>query len=254
MRKTTKMPGIDKIKYFSQWDGDNGGARGACGETCLKMIDQYLTGREIPISAIIANGDGNPNITSLAGMVKAANWLGFGLNAYRRTNIDDIKKWLKEGRLVVAVIKYSAWPTKHKQDLSYKSGHFILITAVDDNNNSVRFADPNFWGARRDEGYMNNNKWANFDEFNRAFNHGDGAIEANGTVLVSKKVKEVPAPPAPQPPVDPCHDVKVERDSLKTKLQVEQNNHKKTKAQLGKANNEVSRLNNIIREAREILS
>lgn len=215
------MPSINIPKYHSQWDGDNGGARGACGETCLKMIDNYLTGREVPISAIIANGDGDPNITSIAGMKKAADWLGFGVDYYYDAKETDIKKWLSEGRLIVAVIKYGLFPAKYKQDQTYQSGHFILLTAIADDGGAIRFADPNFRGDMRDDGWMKNNKWATYADFYRAFFHNDGNISRNGAVLVSKKVKEV-TPPAP--PVDPCNGVKVERDSLKTQLLVAEDN------------------------------
>lgn len=222
------MPSINIPKFHSQWDGDNGGAKGACGETCLKMIDQYLTGREIPISAIIANGDGDPTITSIAGMKKAADWLGFGVDYYYDAREGDIKKWLSEGRLIVAVIKYGLFPAKYKQDQVYKSGHFILLTAIADDGKAIRFADPNFKGAAREDGWMKNNKWATYADFNGAFFHNDGNISRNGAVLVSKKVKEVTPPP---PPVDPCAEVgaerdqaRIERDSLKTQLLVAEDN------------------------------
>lgn len=225
------MADIRIPKYFSQKDGDNGGAKGACGETCLKMIDCYLTGREVPISAIIANGDGNPNITSIAGMQKASAWLGFKTEYYYDANYDDIHRWLSDGRLIVAVIKYGLWANKYKQDTSYQSGHFILLTGITDDRGAIRFADPYFWGTRREEGWMNNNKWATKDDFHKAFYHSDGNISRNGAVLVADK-KAVPVPP----PTDPCATVKqqlsqvtIERDSLKTQLQVANNNLVKAK-------------------------
>jgi hypothetical protein len=213
------MPAINISSYFSQWDGDSGGAKGACGETCLKMIDTYLTGRQVPISAIIQNGDGDPNITTLAGMQKAADWLGFGVTYYYETLESDLRQWLNEGRLIVAVLKYDFLPAKYKQDLNYNSGHFVLVTGITDDGQSIRYADPNFWGMRREEGWMNNNKWATYGDFYLAFYHNAPSISRNGTVLVSKKVKEQ-APPLPMPPSNPCEQIEIERDTLRTRVQV----------------------------------
>lgn len=199
------MAAINLPKFYSQWDGDNGGAKGACGETCLKMIDHHLTGREIAISDIIKNGDNNPAITSTDGMKKAADWLGFGVDYYYDARESDIKRWLSEGKLIVAVLKYGLFPAKYKQDQKYQSGHFVVITGMTDDGKAIRFADPNFWGDRREEGWMDNNKWASYGDFYLAFYHNDGAICRNGTVLVCKKGK-LPTPPASVP--DPCANVK----------------------------------------------
>lgn len=235
------MPSINIPKYHSQLDGDNGGAKGACGETCLKMIDTYLTGREIPISAIIANGDKDPLITSTAGMIKAADWLGFGMIRYSGAVAGDYKNWLAEGKLVVAAIDYSKWPDKYKHDGDYDGGHFILITGITDDLGAIRFADPYFrdglligryggrYTAKREDGWMKNNKWATWADFYNASYHGkEAAIAKNGTALVAQKAKEVTPPP---PPVDPCAGVKaerdqarIERDSLKTQLLVAEDN------------------------------
>lgn len=207
------MAAINLSRYFSQWDGDTGGATGACGETCLKMIDNYLTGREVAISDIIKNGDNDPRITSIAGMQKAAAWLGYGVDYYYDVREADIMKWLSEGKLIVAVLKYGLFPSKYKQDLKYQSGHFVVITGITDDGKAIRFADPNFWGNQRNDGWMDNNKWASYGDFYLAFYHNDGNISRNGAVLVSKKGK-LPTPPAP--PEDPCSGIKKELDQCKS--------------------------------------
>lgn len=200
------MPAININKYFSQWDDDNGGATGACGETCLKMIDTHLTNREIAISEIIRNGDNNTAITNIQGMKDAASWLGFGVDYYYDVVESDIKKWLAEGKLIVAVIDYSKFPAKYKQDQNYNSGHFILITGVTDDGKAIRFADPNFWGSHRNDGWMDNNKWASYGDFYMAFYHNVGAICRNGSVLVSKV--------GGKPNINPCEKEKAELKSL----------------------------------------
>lgn len=229
------MAAINIPKYFSQKDGDTGPYKGTCGETCLKMIDHYLTGREVPISAIVEGGDKNGAITNFTGMIDAANWLGFGAVRHSGVTAKQIQGWLSEGKLLVAAILYSKWPSKYKQDTAYTSGHFILITGITDDLKAIRFADPYFWGNRREEGWMNNNKWATWDDFYTAFYHNSD-ISQNGSVVVSKVGK--PAAPPP-PPADPCAGVKaerdqalIERDSLKTQLLVAEDNFIKERIKL----------------------
>ena len=221
------MPDIRIPKYFSQLDGDSSPYSGTCAETVLKMMDHYLTGREISISDIVKNGDKDGSNTTLAGMRQAAQWLGFDLTYKDNVREDDIKKWLAEGKLILAVIKYSLWENKYKQDLSYPGGHAILITGMTDDGKAIRFADPYFkdgkikgiYDGKRWDGWMENNKWASYGDFYKASYHNDKGICLNGTVMVCTKVKETPKPPTPPaPPTDPCAQLKAENTALRATI------------------------------------
>jgi len=221
------MPDIRIPKYFSQLDGDSSPYSGTCAETVLKMMDHYLTGREISISDIVKHGDKDGSNTTLVGMRQAAQWLGFDLTYKDNVREDDIKKWLAEGKLILAVIKYSLWENKYKQDLSYPGGHAILITGMTDDGKAIRFADPYFrdgkikgiYDGKRWDGFMDNNKWASYGDFYKASYHNDKGICLNGTVMVCTKVKETPKPPTPPtPPTDPCVPLKAENTALRATI------------------------------------
>lgn len=184
--------GIDIKKYFSQFDGDNGGYTGTCVETCLKMVDCYLTGKEIAIKDIVKNGDNDPSFTTIAGAEKAAKFLGFPIIAKNGFNNASVRNALKVGHLIIAIIEYGKLPALYKQDQNYKGGHAVLITGISDDN-SIRYADPNFRGADRDKGFMNNNKWASNGDFMKAWGpYNTLGFEVN-------KTKAVPAPVTPKP-------------------------------------------------------
>lgn len=168
---------IDIPKYFSQFDGDtywyyeNGRKKsGTCVETCLKMIDHYLTGREVAIKDIVKHGDNNPRYTTIQGAQQSANWLGFHLFLDFWSNEWLLKTHMKDGRLVIALVNYGKIPAKYKQaGETYQGDHAILITGVSDNGQAIRYADPIFRGAHRHEGWMNNNKWIAWDDLRPAW-------------------------------------------------------------------------------------
>lgn len=242
------MAAINIQKYFSQKDGDTGPYKGTCGEACLKMIDHYLTGREVPISAIVEGGDKNGAITNFTGMIDAANWLGFGVVRYSGVTAKQIQGWLSEGKLLVAAILYSKWPSKYKQDTAYTYGHFILITGITDDLKAIRFADPYFWGNRREEGWMNNNKWATWDDFYTAFYHNTD-ISQNGSVVVSK-IGKTSTPPTPPP--DPCASVRAELDQRTKALDVANNHVKEVEVRNGvltEQNEQLTKAGNELRDS-----
>ena len=193
------MPSID-INYFaSQFDGDTmwyykDGVKksGTCVETCLKMIDNYLTVRQNAIINIVKNGDNNPKTTTFEGAVKSAKWLGFPLFQHKPIAISQIKEFLDYGHLLIAIIDYSKMPIK---GMNYNGVHAILITGIDDNNNSIRYADPIYSGASREEGWMNNKKWISWKNL-------DPAWKVTGyTCWEVQKSKPVTTP---TPPVQTC--------------------------------------------------
>lgn len=214
---------INIPKYFSQFDGDtmwyekNGKKyTGTCVETCLKMADCYLTGREVAIKDIVKNGDNNPEITSYTGAQKAAKWLGFTIYQHKPTSVQQIKEFLGYGHLIIAIVQYNYIPSTHRQ-ISFEGGHALLITGIDEKNNSIRYADPAFSGATRNDGWMNNGKWISWNELKKAWEYyGYMAWEV-------QKSKDVPKPePAPKPTPDP-KDKEIETLKAEVKTLKDQN-------------------------------
>lgn len=187
----------DITKYFSQWDSDNGGYKGLCVETSLKIAKYYYDNVEVPLTTIVVNGDGDGTNTTEAGAIKAANYLGLNPKPtntfWKDINQADLKAWLGKGNLVVAFVMYNLIPAKYKQD-DFAGLHAILLTAIVDDG-SVRYCDPDFWGARREEGWMNNNKWISWADLAPAWK----AAYKPYMGLQLDRVKETPPPP-----VDPC--------------------------------------------------
>jgi hypothetical protein len=199
--------GIDK--YFSQWDDCTwGGVRytGLCFETCIKMVKYTLHHQEVPLQTIVANGDKNPNVTTIDGMKLTCSGNDLAAEYWYEATQEDLRKWINiDRRYVIAIVNYNKIPSKYKQDLGNVTGHAILLTHVADDG-SVRYADPDFSGTRRNEGWYDNNKWIGWADFFPAFHHGmyPGIGYRNGTVLVIKEAKPVPTPPPVTPPIDPC--------------------------------------------------
>ena len=175
------MPSLNK--YFSQLDADHGTFTGLCAETCLKMADTYYHDREIPLTQIVAMGDGDGSNTSEAGAIKTAKALNLQIGQYNGKDVfwgditqADLKLWLGNGNLVMAFINYSLVPDVYKQDLDYPGIHAILLTAITDDGGAVRYADPYFsdnpirgYPGKRENGWMKNNKWITWAELSKAW-------------------------------------------------------------------------------------
>lgn len=211
------MPSLNLKKYFSQFDGDTywsnpptNSKTGTCVEACLKMVDCYLTDREISIKDIVKNGDNNPNVTDFDGANKAAHWLGFNLYQHTKATPKMIKEFLGYGHLMIALVYYNSIPKKYRQ-ISYDGWHAILITGYDEKNNSVRYADPAFLGSRRDEGYMNNNKWISWDDLALGWGPTNYILWE-----VQKAKEEQPSnpEPLPDPKDEEIKSLRKERDTL----------------------------------------
>jgi len=185
------------IKIFrSQWDSDSGGMKGLCVETALGMADCYYHDRFIPLTEIVKNGDGDGTNTTELGAIKAANYLKLNpkpINTFwKDINQQDLKTWLGKGNLIVAFVMYNLIPAKYKQD-TFAGLHAILLTAISDDLQSVRYADPDFWGAHREDGWMNNNKWITWAELAVAWK----AAYKPFMGLQIDMIKEIP-------PTEPC--------------------------------------------------
>lgn len=213
------MPNLNK--YFSQWDSDNGGFNGLCVETCLKMADCYYHDREIPLTEIVKNGDGSGSNTTEHGAIKAAQYLKLNPKPtnmmWKDINQQDLKTWFDKGNLVMAFVNYGLIPAKYKQDQFFKGTHAILLTAISDDLQSIRYADPNFadvplheYAGHRVDGWMNNNKWISWADFAPAWKGVSVTKPYWGMQL--DLVKEI------TPPTDPCSVFKEQIKDISNRL------------------------------------
>ena len=245
------MAAISLKSYYSQFDGDSkyvpatatekAKNNGQCIETCCKMIDRTFTEREIGIWDITMNGDKDTKNTTIAGAKSAAAWLGWGLNHWWSINPTDIKNWLNEGRLIIAIITYSKIPNLYKQDLKYQGGHAIVISGIDESNNSIRYADPDFSGARRNDGWYNNNKWISWSDLSPAW--ADQNYLGFTTI---KTINDYKPQPIPQPETD---YKKLYETCLNEKAQLERQKNILTQ-DIAQKNNEIGEL----KKQNEVLS
>lgn len=164
---------IDIPFFYSQFDSDTMWSdsvkktSGTCVETCLKMVYSYLTGKtDRTIYDIVVHGDNNPSFTSVNGAQQSANWLGISLT-YRNFIPSQIKNFIKNGHLIIAIVSYNLIPVKYRQ-ISFSGSHAILITGITDDN-AVRYADPAFSGNRRNDGWMNNGKYILWNDISLAW-------------------------------------------------------------------------------------
>jgi hypothetical protein len=68
--------------------------------------------------------------------------------------LDDLKRWIDEGKPPIALVRYSHWsqiqPGVSTQD-GFTGPHFVVVVGYGDGN--IVINDPNYWPPRRLEGY-----------------------------------------------------------------------------------------------------
>lgn len=163
------MARILKVPYRSQWDDDANKSITDCGPACLAMVLDYY-GKYVGINKLLAaTGVAPGKYVSFGQLQRVARaydvTFEYGVN--RRLN--DLKRWIDEGKPAIALVKYSYWsqiePRVSTQD-TFTGPHFVVVVGYGDGH--IYLNDPNYWPPRREEGHtkawsevMFNLAWSN---------------------------------------------------------------------------------------------
>jgi len=139
---------ILSVSYKSQYDADAHLSKADCGQTCLSMLANYILNINIPTDSITEYLN-DYNQINLDQLIKAAEWMGMGA-VHTHGSIDDLYKYIDEGKPVMCLLEYGKVPDSLKQDQAYQSGHFVLIIGYKEHN--LYYHDPDFSGANRYKG------------------------------------------------------------------------------------------------------
>jgi len=133
----------------------------SCGPASLLAVVQYFRpGTDLGEDELIEIANTcSKHGTSPHNLVKAGNKLGLKMKSQRMT-IDDVKKCLDNGRLVI--LNFQAWYPNNNYS-KYDSGHYAIAIGYD--NKGIVFEDP---ALNSHKGYLT------FKELDRRWHGGTG--------------------------------------------------------------------------------
>ncbi len=148
------MAKILQVPYRSQWDADANKSSADCGPACLAMVLEYY-GQRVSINELFSAAGGAPNQYIGFGQLQAAaSTYGLSFQYAANCKLNDLKRWVDEGKPAIALVKYSYWsqiePGVSTQD-SFTGPHFVVVVGYGDGN--IYINDPNYWPPRREEGH-----------------------------------------------------------------------------------------------------
>ena len=140
------------IPYYSQWDADGSQRINDCGPACVKMVmaAHGIQSTINDISTAIMPTDSGTTAAQLttalrkAG-VKASVWYGTG---YPQAPY-------------IALVNYAGFARANVQDVNFRGWHWLVVLSM--NDLTVVCNDPDYTGARRNEGSMKRYGRAEFD-------------------------------------------------------------------------------------------
>jgi LysM repeat protein/uncharacterized protein YvpB len=147
------------VPYRSQWDDDANKSTADCGPACLAMILGFF-GEQISINELFtATGVEPGRYVGFGQLQRVARNYGITFRYGANHELNDLKRWVDEGKPAIALIKYSHWsqiePGISTQD-TFTGPHFVVVVGYGDGN--VYVNDPNYWPPRREEGH--NKAWS----------------------------------------------------------------------------------------------
>jgi uncharacterized protein YvpB len=234
-----------KVPYKSQWDSDAKGTNNDCGPTSLAMVINYFGGNVTTDRVFLETKAGQGYIT-FTQLRDAAKSLGYTLSGSAYKSINEIKELIDKQLPAIVVLHYG--DIKERQD-TFTGPHILVVVGYDDKG--VYVNDPNFWGARRNEGYQ---KYIPLDEFLKGWNSTvDGNRPGNLYFVAppSDWEKEQELPLAKQQ-ID-FYDFEGKRHTVEWYVhewKVEKQNNGKLAKEIGKKNDEIAKLNKIIANLR----
>ena len=136
------------VPYISQWDADAHLARGDCGIVSACMIARWLGIETSPDAMLGLAGLPVGKLTyTIPEIIRSAAAVGVTLSAVRPAVWSTIQRELQAGRPSITLLRYGGL-SGNQDDGDF--AHFWVNVGFDDKHVIVN--DPNFWGARRDEG------------------------------------------------------------------------------------------------------
>jgi ABC-type bacteriocin/lantibiotic exporter with double-glycine peptidase domain len=115
---------------------------GRCGPASLKMVLSYFGVHKSEASLARLCGTKRVIGTDVAGLVRAAEQLGFNVYVKEFSTFRDIQKWLKRGVPVIV-----DWFSKGRAELTVADGHYSVVIGLD--RNWIYLVDPEFGRRRR---------------------------------------------------------------------------------------------------------
>jgi len=160
------QPGMSLVPYRSQWDGDAAKVIPDCGPTCLGMLLAWR-GVILPIDTLSDDCGMGPNkrYTTDVDLKWAALGRGLSLATVRGYSAASFVLHAPS----IALVHYGSLP---RMDEKYTGGHWVVVVGGDDKQ--VIYHDPDWSGARRDEGA---NRAVAIEAFDKAL--ADCAIDGN---------------------------------------------------------------------------
>jgi hypothetical protein len=142
------------VPYRSQWDEDATKTTTDCGPACLAMLLDYY-GKQVSINELFsATGVQPGRYVGFGQLQRVGRDHGVTFSYDTNLRLNDLKRWIDEGKPVIALVKYSYWsqiePGLSTQD-TFTGPHFVVVVGYGEGN--IYINDPNYWSPRREEGY-----------------------------------------------------------------------------------------------------
>lgn len=178
------MTRILGVPYRSQWDDDANKSRTDCGPACLAMVLGYY-GTQVAINELLAATGAAPGqYVSFGQMQRVARPYGVTFDYAVNHTLDDLKRWVGEGKPAIALVRYGVWsrirPRVSTQD-TFTGPHFVVVVGYGEGN--IYINDPNYWPPRREEGHRK--AWSE-ELFNQAWSNvgSAGLLNPNNSAIV----------------------------------------------------------------------
>lgn len=160
------------VPFLSQWDDDAHYSRGDCGVVSACMIARWKGIATTPDGMLLRAGLPIGRLSyTFQEVILAARSVGLQLAARQNVTRSAICAELDAGRPVIPLLRYGE--ISGNQD-TFDGAHFWVCVGYDAEARAMIVNDPNFWGAKREQGH---NRRVPFDEFDEAI--GD-ALHATG--------------------------------------------------------------------------
>ncbi len=148
------MTRILDVPYRSQWDDDANKSTTDCGPACLAMVLDYY-GEHVSIDKLFsATGVQPGRYVGFGQLQQVSRDYGVTFTYGANFKLNDLKRWVDEGKPAIALVKYSHWsqikPGSSTQD-GFTGPHFVVVVGYGDDN--IYINDPNYWSPRREEGH-----------------------------------------------------------------------------------------------------
>lgn len=142
--------------YRSQWDPDGNQRVNDCGPACVAMVlDRF--GQQVAINAISAETMGSADQGTTANQL-VVSLRKRDVNALAWTGMDMPKL------PAICLVRYDGFDRSNVQDVNFRGWHWLILLSV--NEYTAVCHDPDYAGARRNEGRLKRYGRA---EFERAF-------------------------------------------------------------------------------------